>query len=393
MSSGYNRMTSIFNSYYANNLERLNADAARGKEAKNGADTGGKEFSRLLADIEKPPQKPQENKGLAGKVGERKALERAALTNLTPEEQSLLPTEPQAAVDPLSTPVESALAKAVAAYTGVKLEAQTVNFSSQSARGPVGIEVNPGGPPKAPMLVSVSREDGGELNQAPPMPMLLSAERQAPPAPTLPFVPPVPELASIKRLESSRARMANAGEVSEDNIKQIIADAGRRHGIDPSLSLAIAEAESSYRPNAVSKDGHASKGIFQLLDSTGKDMMDLSGISEPYKPFDPTQNATLGVGYLRRLHDIFSVETNLGYNIKTVPVTSADHLEKLAIAAFNAGEGNVARAQARARALGKDPTDFNAIEAHLPASTRAYVQKVSALRDAMSGVGAVRTKV
>lgn len=387
-------MTSIFSSYYANNLDRLNSDATREKERAKGTAEGGKEFSRLLADIENPPVKPSESRDLKAKVPTPKTLERAPLSNLTEEERTTIGvTEPKAA-EPVSVPKDEALSKAVAAYAGVKLEAQTVNFPSQSPRG--RLEVSSNGPPKPPALVEISRSDVVTETPLPPAaPTLLSAIRQEPPPPALPFAPPAPELASLRRVDLPPNRRPDtaAFDSNKESIKQIIADAGRRHGIDPSLSLAIAEAESSFRPNAVSKDGHASKGIFQLLDSTGKDMMDISGISAPYKPFDPEQNATLGVGYLRRLHDIFSVETNLGYNIKTVPVTSADHLEKLAIAAFNAGEGSVARAQARARALGKDPTDFNAIEAHLPASTRAYVQKVSALRDAMNGTGVVRTKV
>ncbi len=380
-------MTSIFSSYYANNLDRLNSDATREKESAKGSAEGGKQFSRLLSDIEKPPVKQSDSKDLKPKVPERKTPERAPLSNLTDDEKTVLGVVEPKPSGPVLVPKQEALAKAVAAYTGVKLEAQTVNFPSQSPRG--RLEVNAAGPPKPPSLVSVSRSD-----EAPPSaPELLSAARQVPPSPTLPFAPPAPELASVKRMELRPDAIVATDGSNKDAIKQIVADAGRLHGIDPSLSLAIAQAESSFRPNAVSKDGHASKGIFQLLDSTGKDMMDIAGITEPYKPFDPEQNAKLGAGYLRRLHDIFSVETNLGYNIKTVPVTSADHLEKLAIAAFNAGEGNVARAQARARALGKDPTDFNAIEPHLPASTRAYVEKVSALRDAMNGVGTVRTKV
>ena len=72
--------------------------------------------------------------------------------------------------------------------------------------------------------------------------------------------------------------------------------------------------------------------------------------------------------------------------MRTVPVSSAENLEKLAVAAFNAGEGNVARAQARARSFGKDPTEFSSVEPFLPASTRSYVQKVSQLREQFAAV-------
>ena len=95
-------------------------------------------------------------------------------------------------------------------------------------------------------------------------------------------------------------------------------------------------------------------------------------------------NARLGVGYLRHLHDIFSEETNLMGKMKTVPVKSAGELEKLAVAAFNAGQGNVAQAQRKARSLGKDPTEYAAIEPFLPASTRAYVARVTNLREQLA---------
>ena len=103
-------------------------------------------------------------------------------------------------------------------------------------------------------------------------------------------------------------------------------------------------------------------------------------MKEQYDAFDPAQNAYLGVGYLRRLHDIFSSETNLGGNLKTVPVKSADDLEKVALAAFNAGEGNVASAQRAAARRGLDPSRFENISPHLPPSTRAYVERVTQFR-------------
>ena len=117
-----------------------------------------------------------------------------------------------------------------------------------------------------------------------------------------------------------------------------------------------------------------------------------TGLDEHYDPFDPAQNTYLGVGYLRRRNDIFSVETKLGGNMRPVPVSSAENLEKLSVAAFNAGEGNVARAQARARSFGKDPTEFSSVEPFLPASTRSYVQKVSQLREQFAA-GETRKKL
>src|SRR5690606_32686875 len=52
----------------------------------------------------------------------------------------------------------------------------------------------------------------------------------------------------------------------------------------------------------------------------------------------------------------------------------------LAVAGYNSGEGNVARALKRADAA-KKPRDFFSIRSYLPAETRTYVPKLLAIRD------------
>jgi len=193
-------------------------------------------------------------------------------------------------------------------------------------------------------------------------------------------VPEMPQIVASNRFESNGSTVNPNNVFEKDEIKDIIITAGKYHGVDPSLGLAIARAESSFNPDAVSSDGFASKGVFQLLDSTGKEVHANTGIDEPYRPFDPTMNSFLGLGHFRRLLDIFSKETNLTSSLKTHPVKSADELEKLAVAAYNAGEGSVARAQNRALQAGKNPGIFSNVRPYLPASTRTYVDRVSSLR-------------
>ena len=204
-----------------------------------------------------------------------------------------------------------------------------------------------------------------------------------PPSPQL-AVPQAPTLLKATREATATSLTVKAPPVG---IREIITAVGKSQGIDPNLGLAVANAESSFRPRAVSNDGHSTKGLFQLLDSTGQEMAKRLGLSRKYDPFDPHFNSTLGLAYLRRLHDLFSEEKTLARGVTTSPASSADDLEKLAVAAFNAGEGNVARAQARAKADGKNPGSYEVLERYLPPKTRQYVARVMQYRTHFSTLG------
>ncbi len=159
-------------------------------------------------------------------------------------------------------------------------------------------------------------------------------------------------------------------------VKDIIRIAGQYHGVDPNLALAVAQTESSLRADVVSKDGHNTKGIFQLLDSTAHNMMQRFNMKDKYQPFDSKMNSHLGVGYLRYLHDIFSTETKINNRLSTYAANSQTDLEKIALSAYNAGEGKVIQAQTKAENAGLTPGKFEDIKQFLPRTTRDYVNKV-----------------
>lgn len=193
-----------------------------------------------------------------------------------------------------------------------------------------------------------------------------------------------PALIDARRVKLAPTPPLNTPQVE---IKEIIRDAGLKHGVDPSLGLAVASAESSFDVDAVSSDGHESKGIFQLLDSTAIDLLKRTNASaDSYEPFNPQMNADLGLRYLRYLHDIFSTNNTLPNKLSTVAAANSSSLEKLAVAAFNAGEGRVASAQERARRAGKNPSEYSEIEAYLPEITQQYVQKVLKEKDRFGGL-------
>lgn len=95
----------------------------------------------------------------------------------------------------------------------------------------------------------------------------------------------------------------------------IIYREARRHNLPPELVAAMVHTESDFRPGLVSHK--SAQGLMQIVPSTAR----LLGINDP---FDPQQNIAAGTKYLRYLLDRFDNET-------------------MALAAYNAGEGNVER--------------------------------------------------
>ena len=86
----------------------------------------------------------------------------------------------------------------------------------------------------------------------------------------------------------------------------------QRNGINPDLFLRLIQTESRFKPNAVSPMG--AQGLAQLMPGTAADL----GVD----PADPLQNLEGGARYLRQQLDTFKDP-------------------KLALAAYNAGPGNV----------------------------------------------------
>ncbi|MCC6810571.1 MAG: lytic transglycosylase domain-containing protein [Deltaproteobacteria bacterium] len=97
----------------------------------------------------------------------------------------------------------------------------------------------------------------------------------------------------------------------------IFIEAGRRTLIPPALLKAMAAQESGFNPRAISPKG--ALGLMQLMPATAK----LLGVDAP---FDPEQSIHGGARFLRMLLDTFANNA------------------KLAVAAYNCGEGPVRRA-------------------------------------------------
>jgi soluble lytic murein transglycosylase-like protein len=118
---------------------------------------------------------------------------------------------------------------------------------------------------------------------------------------------------------------------------EIIKKVAMAHRVDVALIKAVVHAESGFNPRALSKKG--ASGLMQLMPETARRY----GVLDP---FDPAQNLSGGVLYLKDLLRIFNDN------------------HRLAIAAYNAGENAVKRYK------GVPPYE----------ETRAYVRKVLRFR-------------
>lgn len=98
-------------------------------------------------------------------------------------------------------------------------------------------------------------------------------------------------------------------------VNDLVEEAAKRHRVDPLLVHSVIQVESGYNKYAVSPKG--AQGLMQLIPSTASRF----GVRNA---FDPKENIEAGVRYLKLLQDMFGDD-------------------RLALAAYNAGEGAVTR--------------------------------------------------
>ncbi len=110
-------------------------------------------------------------------------------------------------------------------------------------------------------------------------------------------------------------RTTAENEAAKRDIKAIVHETAARHDVDPLLVDSVIQVESDYNAQAVSPKG--AEGLMQLIPATARRF----GVKNS---FDPRENIEGGVRYLKYLKETFKDD-------------------RLALAAYNAGEGAVAK--------------------------------------------------
>jgi hypothetical protein len=126
---------------------------------------------------------------------------------------------------------------------------------------------------------------------------------------------PEPEAQVAEAKPAPEAPALERGALLRESIYEgLITAAAETHGVDPILVQALIQVESNYKPRAKSNKG--AMGLMQLMPATAREY-------KVRNAYDPKSNIDAGVRKLKSLIDKWGVD--------------------LALAAYNAGEGAVAR--------------------------------------------------
>lgn len=194
-----------------------------------------------------------------------------------------------------------------------------------------------------------------EFRKTLPAPKLVPGE---PPKPT-PNPSPDAERKSWQKKLSQREWPKGAKELVP-SLKPIFA----KERVPPEL-IWVAEVESGFNPKARSPVGAA--GLFQLMPATaGRFGLRTSWLRD--QRYQPEPSARAAAQYLKQLHKEFGDW-------------------RLALAAYNAGEGTVQKLLDRHKAR-----SFDGIATHLPAETQMFVPKVEATVLRREGVALAKLK-
>ena len=181
--------------------------------------------------------------------------------------------------------------------------------------------------------------------------------------------------APTRQTETSRRIAPNTPQPSTDNRSERTSPTRKiatQHGVELELLLAVVKVESNFHPTIVSPSGAG--GLTQLMPSTARELgLKVPKYNNPRKPnkdpsvderFHPRKNLVAGITYLSRLLSMY------------------DENHVLAVAAYNAGSGNVKKNVPLRRSteqhVGKVTSQYWRYKGN-PALTEAHLQRLDEL--------------
>lgn len=158
----------------------------------------------------------------------------------------------------------------------------------------------------------------------------------------------------------------------ETSHKQAALENASRHFNDKdALTVSTLEAiygqESSFGRNRRSRGMSGAAGDFQLEQETAR-RLGLTVGKKNDERFDIDNASAAAAKYLKMHDTAFSKKTALSGKLATTLVKDSNERKKFVIAAFNAGEGRIAKAQMLAKESGKDPTVWQDVKRFLEAA-------------------------
>jgi membrane-bound lytic murein transglycosylase MltF len=136
---------------------------------------------------------------------------------------------------------------------------------------------------------------------------------------------------------------------------------------------AIYGQASSFGKNRRQRGMSGAAGDFQLEKKTAK-RMGLSATKKNDERFDVDNASAAAAKYLKTQEKAFSKKTTLVGKLLTNPVSDPDERKNFSIAAFNAGEGRIAKAQKLAKEDGKDPALWKDVRKYLEAAGASSIK-------------------
>jgi soluble lytic murein transglycosylase-like protein len=135
-------------------------------------------------------------------------------------------------------------------------------------------------------------------------------------------------------LDESKVSAVMAREGASRSVVNTVLSESRQQGADPLLVFSVIKQESGFDPRQRSPVG--ARGLMQIMPDTGRGL----GVRNPSQLYDPEVNVKAGVRYLK---DMFEKFSNVAMTQISTIDPFADNGVKSAIAAYNAGPGNVSK--------------------------------------------------